>query len=308
MTDASHTHSQAAKNTRGSMMVSNVLAIVGSIILIIIIIWGLIHLFQISGWFSGGKANTKIEVTAPANAIAGQPAHISWKYTTKEKGSYALLYPCIDGAKLAAPGGNNQFFALPCGSAFTLGQATSTIVVLPVLSGTSTARVPLTILFMPAATGTQAQGTATMTIHANGSNPTPIATSTPEKPVVKPDPKPTTPATPAITGPADLAVSITSMTMDQFGNGTVTFNISNIGGSTAGSYTFTAQLPTMQPYTYVSPAQAPLSPGSYIVNTLRFTQAAPGNVFIAVDPYNAVSERSETNNTASQFLGGGYRY
>lgn len=303
-----HTH-QPPKKTAGAMAISNILAIIGSIILIVIIIWGLIHLFSIAGWFSGnGASNTKIEVSVPAQAVSGQPVHVSWKYSTKEKGSYAFVYPCAEELKLAAPGPNGALFALPCGSAFTLGAATSSITVLPVLTGTSSLSVPVTVLFMPAATGTQAQGTATMKVVAGSG--TPIATSTKPSTPKPTTPKPTTPkpVTPTVTGPADLAVVITSISVDQYGNGVVTFNISNIGGATAGTYTFTAQLPTSVPYTYVSAPQSPLSPGSYVVNTLHFSQGIPGNLLITVDPYNAVHESNESNNTALQYLTPGYRY
>jgi len=313
MTDVKH--APAVKPGR-TMMVSNILAIVGSIILIIIIIWGLLHLLSISGGFFSSlfsnKADTKITITAPATVTAGEPVKVSWKHKTKEKGSYALMYPCAEGLRFSTRAANDAFLTMPCGSAFSLDGAKDNATILPMLAGTSSARIPLSVLFIPSATGTPAEGTVTMTVNA-GKNQTPVVitpgtTTTPVKPVeptpVKPTTptKPVTPSTPVVTGPADLAVTITSVIVDAYGNGTATFNISNVGGRATGSYHFTAELPTAQPYTYVSPVQASLAPGSYIVNTLRFTQAISGNLYVAVDELNAVPENNEYNNTAMQYV------
>lgn len=226
----------------------------------------------------------------------------------QEKGTYAFLYPCQEGVRLAAPNASGAFYALPCGAAYTLGQATSSLTILPVLSATSSVNIPITVLFMPSATGTTAQGTASIAVSSGSASAPKAVVSQPEK---APEEKPVSTAKPAAAAlPADLAVTITGVSVDPYGNGVVTFNISNVGGATAGAYTFTAQLPTSQPYTYVSPSQSPLAPGAYIVNTLRFTQAIPGAIYITVDPYGSVQDMNRANNSASQSIAGGtyYRY
>ena len=83
-----------------------------------------------------------------------------------------------------------------------------------------------------------------------------------------------------------------------------TFDIANSGGTSSGRYYFTAQLPTVQGYTYNSPPQASLAPGAHIVSTLRFTQADSGYFSVSVDPSNMVRESNESNNYASQPVGG----
>ena len=82
----------------------------------------------------------------------------------------------------------------------------------------------------------------------------------------------------------------------------VQFDIANVGGSPTGTWTFTAQLPTLSGYTYNSPAQISLAPGDHIVNTLRFTQAAQGIIQVIADPTNVISEVNEMNNTASESM------
>lgn len=299
-----------------TMMVANILAIVGSIILIVIIMWGLIHLLSISGGFFsslfGGKGDTSIAVTAPASVTSGQPARISWKHSSDDAGSYALIYPCSEGLRFSTPAATQQaFMTIPCGAAYTLGNATTSATILPMLTGTTSLKTPFTVLFIPSATSsTPAEGTITMTVNAASVAPTP---TTPTTPVVTTPVKPTTPTTvtpakPTAYGPGDLATTITSVSIDQWGNGTVTFNISNIGTGSSGSYYFTAQIPTAQPYTYSSPVQSSLAPGAYIVNTLRFTQAIPGQVYVSVDPSNSVIESNESNNTDIQYINGSYPY
>ena len=80
------------------------------------------------------------------------------------------------------------------------------------------------------------------------------------------------------------------------------FDIENVGGSTSGTYYFSANLPTQSGYVYNSPAQMPLSPGDHMVNTLRWTDSAPVGTFtvtVTGDSYDA-------NNYASVTMGGNY--
>ena len=113
-------------------VVANILAIVGFIILIIIVIWGLLHIISLSSpWFSGmfsGKNKTEITVTAPAEVAANSPFVVSWKHSSSNRGTYAILYQCAEGLKMAIDGN-----AVPCGAAYTLGNATGTASILPTL-------------------------------------------------------------------------------------------------------------------------------------------------------------------------------
>ncbi len=83
-------------------------------------------------------------------------------------------------------------------------------------------------------------------------------------------------------GPAQLSVRVISGNINANGDGTVTFDIANIGGSPSGSYYFSAQLPTAQSYPYQSPLQTSLAPGSHITSTLNFTDAASGGGLFSV--------------------------
>jgi len=307
MTDAhtpghdAHGHSDTHA---GPSMLSNVLGIIGLIILAIIVIWGLFHLATL---FGGGSSSTKtdtISVTAPANANAGEPLTISWKYTPKQSGAYAMVYQCKTGLQFTYPSGTTHA-QIPCGVAYTLGAATSSATVLPLLAGTSTVSVPVTIIYIPSTASSSAapiQGSVSIAIHptsGSGTAGTPTQTTTTTS---KPATTTTKPAAPIATGPSDLKVTLVSLTADAYGNGIAVFDIANVGGSTSASYSFQAQLPTAQPYTYTSPLQSPLAPGSHIENTLRFSQAVPGLFSVT-----ATGDSSSANDSASQYLSTAYR-
>jgi hypothetical protein len=121
----------------------------------------------------------------------------------------------------------------------------------------------------------------------------------------------------APSGPADLGVRIIAIGIIDPSTGAfvarmpsandlaaVQFDIGNYGGTSTGTWYFTAYLPTQSGYTYASVAQAPLAPSDHIINTLRFTDlAASGGTFsVSVDPEAHVSESDKSNNYAEQFL------
>ncbi|MCE9541424.1 hypothetical protein K8R03_02590 [Candidatus Kaiserbacteria bacterium] len=278
--------------------VSNFLAIAGFLILIVIVVWGLFHIATLSsGWFTSlfhtSNKTSTISVTAPETAISGKATRITWNYPTTDAGRYAFLYECTDGLEFGIPvlppgETRAQLSRVPCGAAFTMGNATSSVILVPILS-TSTPKVArMTVLFAPTTTGTPVSGTAKMTVNVN-TEPQSAATSS--EPVSKPTPD----TTPRPSSPADLQVSLVSVTTDGSGQSVATFNIENVGGSPSGTYYFTALLPTSQPYTFASQPQSSLGAGDHILNTLRFTQTVSGLFSVTVSGDSNVS-----NNTASQ--------
>jgi hypothetical protein len=301
------------EDTRTSL-ISNVLAVAGFVVVIIVVIWGLVNLASISrGWFGsffGSSEETTIEVSAPESANSGETFAITWEYEPSTSGSYAFLYQCVNGLQFRTLSPAGVVNEIPCGAAYTVS-SDNTLSLIGFLSGTPSASVPLSVIFLPSATGTQAQGSASVTINAAGTPPIPTPAPTPTPtPIPTPTPQPTPTPTPTPTPmprpatPPDLSVYIISVTPDASGIATVTFSIANNGGTSSGTYYFTAQLPTSQAYTYASPAQVSLAPGAHIVNTLRFTQTRQGGgtFSVSVDPSNSVRESNEINNYASQFI------
>ncbi|MBI5470478.1 hypothetical protein HY968_04155 [Candidatus Kaiserbacteria bacterium] len=312
MADANPQHVVVEEPRAG--LFSNIVAVVGLIILIVIVIWGLLHLASLSrGWLSFlfNRAVAKVEVTAPANATSSIPFSISWKYSTSEKGNYAFLYQCRAGLSLKAGSGAS----IPCGAAYTVGGTTS-LSMTPTFAGATSTSLPITVIFLPSATTSpQAQGSATIAVHAASvSTPTPTAPETPTTP--------STPVKPAVSapvyrGPADLSVRILNIGVidpysGQFVNrvpgpndvAAAQFDIANEGGSASGTYYFTATLPTMSGYVYSSPAQAPLGVGSHVLSTLRWSDGNPGGGTFSVSITG--SDSNSSNNYASRWISGGY--
>lgn len=316
-------------------VVANILAIIGFIILIIIVIWGLLHIINLSTpWFSGMFAGKKTEITvnAPATVSANSPFVVTWKYSTSNRGTYAVLYQCVTGLKISVDGN-----AIPCGAAYTLGNATGSASMIPTLTGVNSASSAISVLFIPSAAGTtgpEATGSAIVKVvkGAVAANPTPIV----ETPVVtQPEPEPTpvvTEPTPVVNKPtpkptpvyvapkpvtrADLSVRIVAVGVIDSYTGAfvartpyspseisaVQFDIQNVGGTPSGSYTFEANIPTTQPYTFSSQVQPSLGAGAHVINTLRFTPAVDGTFSVYVNG----SDGNKSNNSASRWVTGAY--
>lgn len=301
-------------------LLANILAVAGFIILVVVIIWGAYHLLRLTG--SGvsslfgkfGGSNTEIAVTVPSALVQpGTSFPLSWKFTPKENGSYAFLYQCKTGFRFDVTSPSGKANAVPCGSAFTVG--TSTSIALTPISSTSSIDVPVSIVFIPAATSTTArpQGTGTVRVAAASSG-TPAVT-TPTNTV-----KPTSvrPAQPVVASKADISVRIlavgvinpsTGLFESRYPSGpndiaAVQFDIANNGGTATGAWYFSVNLPIQGTYAYVSPIQSSLTPGSHVVNTLRFkpVQSGGGTITVNVDSTSAVSESNESNNSAAMFI------
>ena len=197
---------QAPKNAG---ILSSVFAIVAFLILIVIVIWGLVHLAGLTGdWFGrffGGSSANTITVTAPKETNSGEPFAVSWHYSTNTKGSYALLYQCKNDLDLkAAPRADTTAQSVPCGTAYSIGPV-SNISLTAFTKGASTT-LPISIIFLPSATGTaSAQGSATIIVHASSA---PVNTETTQPSTQPSEQKPSSkPATSEQTTSEDTGVT-----------------------------------------------------------------------------------------------------
>lgn len=311
-------------------LLANILAVAGFIILIVIIVWGAYQLLRLTGTgvaslFSRFGDDSEIRVSVPsAPARSGTALPISWEYEPEENGAYAFMYQCRAGFRFDI-GSGASVQSIPCGNAFTLGSNTS-LTVMPVLSGTTTVDVPVTVVFMPASTSTteRPQGTATIRV-ATADASQPVPPSSPTSPSSIPT-QPSSPAASVQAGPADLTVRILAVgVVDNAGNfmqrapmhsgeiAAVKFDIKNEGAGASGKYSFTVHLPMYPAYSYVSPVQTSLAPGAHIESTLRFRPVVSGGGTISVvaDSGNAVKESNENNNGMSIWMPAGnfpYQY
>ena len=85
----------------------------------------------------------------------------------------------------------------------------------------------------------------------------------------------------------------------------VQFTIKNIGTNVAGSWRFSANIPTSVGYVFDSLTQQPLNPGDSVAYTLGFDNATIGSnesITITANYDNAIAESNTTNNTASTIV------
>lgn len=316
-------------------LISNILAVAGFIILIAIVVWGAFHFLNIasSGFSSllSRNSTSTVQITLSSRTVAsGQPLDVSWKYSPSGTGGFfALMYQCREGFQFRGINAAGVVSPIPCGAPYTVGDSSAKSVrLVPVLGGTAPADIPFSIMYtqggtatgtstQPAAT-TRAQGNTTVTVTPQAGMP--IATST--LPVTGSLPGATTVKAPV--GKPDLMVRIIAIGMIDPYTGAfvnrmptsknevaaVKFDIANVGAGPSGMWYFTAQLPTYPATPYVSPAQNSLGRGDHIENTLRFNQVSPngGTFSVTVDPSNAISELSESNNYISEWINGDTGY
>lgn len=289
----------------------NVLALVGLIIVVIIGLWGLIHIVSISRGFFGGlfpSSSHAITIQAPATARSGEPVLIAWNYAPTTAGAFSFVYQCQTGLQFATPKSDGDVTIIPCGTPFPVGTTTRSMTLIPSLSGASTT-VPFSVIYTPGGTAASAfgsaasiagvQGSASVTITPGARLATPhITTPAPYTKATVSHPIAKTTNT-VVATPADLSVRVISAS-----TGVVVFDIKNVGGRTSGSYTFTVELPTNEAYVYQSVTQTALKPGSHVTNTLRYDNIAPqgGTATVYVHPNGADSRTS--NNSATISIGG----
>ncbi|MDB5187662.1 MAG: hypothetical protein JWO50_182 [Candidatus Kaiserbacteria bacterium] len=301
-------------------LLSNVLAIIGFLIILFIIVWGLLHIIALirgtADPISFGNWNpttsSGLQIQAPTDATAGAVITIAWTYKPTVSGTYTFTYACADGAGFQAVIPQQSNVALPCATGIIASTTSNSVAVMPTLTGSNITSVPITISFTPVGGGAAVTGTATIAIHP-GNTVTPVATSTPSENPTQTPATTTQPTQPR--SPADISVTIVGVGIIDPGTGAfipvtpgslddtvaVKFDIKNIGGTPTGAYTFEADLPTINGYHYVSPIQKSLGAGDHVLNTLRFTQVASGGgtFTVVADPNQTVNEATFSNNTAS---------
>ncbi len=86
--------------------------------------------------------------------------------------------------------------------------------------------------------------------------------------------------------------------------GAVQFDVTNTGDKASGSWTYSAELPTYPHYSYRGKMQSSLMPGARATITVAFDKLARGQgaVTVNVDPYNAIPEKNESNNSDTRYF------
>jgi hypothetical protein len=300
-------------NTTFKDSVLRAVAILGLIAILLLGAWGIIQLaFFISDLVSnaGGQASSSqqtsghefITASIPAEATTGQSVTITWNHTGSSGNySYQLSYSCVAGMTFKAPVPTGSTQTVSCDTPFNYTQASTSLALTPLYSGTTDAKVTITIMATNLATGAvTAQTSGSMTVHPGKTASKPATTTK----------KPTTSSSSSkakstyvassrsyqsLYGYSDLAVTITSA-YSQNGNAALQFVVQNVGTNvTPSHWTFVANLPSG--YQYQSAPQQALYPGDKIVYSMGYsdytssgytygnTQQYPYGTYGSYNPY-----------------------
>ena len=263
------------------------IAVIGLVAVLILGAWGIIQLaIAIPGLFSSNGSSTgtttvqknSLSVTSPSSIFSGQTAQVSWalKNPATAQYSYTISYACQNGLTLNVPVPTGSYNPVPCNTPFNYVNASAHMTVVPVITGTESVPLVLTVNATLLSSGTVV-ATGTSTTLVTPSTPTKPATTKPAatKPAAKPSSSQATTYYPAATraalfGYPDLAVTVTSVAPSG-SRTTVQFTIANVGTNIVNSgWTFNASLPINGSYTFASQPQQALYPGDKIVYNLSF--------------------------------------
>lgn len=150
------------QESAGMSLLSNTLAVIGFIILIVIVVWGLLHIVSLSSFSLGSWLNSspKSTVTAPKNATAGTPTAPAWKNIQTSAGApaqqpvvekpavkkttpaYSYSYGAQSSSGLPAAGGQSNLVAHAASGPADLSVHIITIGVIDPPSGALINRAP----------------------------------------------------------------------------------------------------------------------------------------------------------------------
>jgi len=268
-----------------------VVAVLGLLAILLLGAWGIIQVaFYISSLFNNNDSTSQeptvretMTISLPQTAQSNSPVSVGWGHQGGTgRYSYALSYSCVDGLTVKAPTPSGAMQSVNCNTPFNYTNATQSLSITPVYSGSQDAKVTITVAATNLETNAvtaQAQGSLTVL----GKKP---ATSAPSTSTKKPSTSSSSTRTSGtryvasqrttqLFGYPDLSVRITSATSVR-GTATVQFVVENTGTNvTPANWSFVAYLPIQTPQ-YPSGPQRALYPGDKIVYTLTYSDSVYG--------------------------------
>lgn len=296
------------RNTKKEL-ITKVLFIIGIVILIFIFAFALIKFIPkvFSGFASVGQfvaspfTSNSIKISSSNSSLnSGDKFILSWKYSPKKDGDYNISYNCQENLTVQITS-NNGPKTLLCGASYNVKDITSAELTATLKKQNTFVDLPIKIEYIDSETKSVL---ASDEIKLSVKNETENANNTVivAEPVVDnsttddetdTDSTETTSSKTTSTyyGPADLAITNAYALDDD----TITFTISNIGGTASGIWYF--DYVNTDGRTETSPTQISLSRGQAIKYTLNLdNNYSRNNVKIIIDPDNYIYESNESNN------------
>ncbi len=322
------------------------LAIVGFFATIAILVWLLIQglrvmpgaftsLASLAESLQNYQAGDELSIaTEKSIVVSGESFKVTWTDLRRD-GNYEFAYTCTSGITVEIRGGEGDLITIPCTETLSLPKDVQGLFV---SISSDTARfvdVPFSVTFKKNNGDTVTASDALVTV-VNATIPVatePVATTTPEKPVVaekpKPEVKPVAPVTKPVvkpTAPAPVVTYVvpqsnpngfTDLKMTYLGVGEMNgntftaknvfdrsersglkFEVKNIGTKTSGTWTFTTVLP--DDVVYESPTQIALKPNERVEFTLGFDLDSETNAK-TVTVKSTVFTKNDTNSKNDSF-------
>ena len=300
------------------------LFLLGTIILIIAVIFGIVHFFKsdtASSIFNSENRtgtpfslfgnNDEISLEIDKNTLVnGDEFHLSWPIEEKLEGAFKVTHSCVENIKINIKTPNG-LMTLICDVPFPLPPRVTGIDLIPTLNKpNSFTDVDMIVTFVekdqtePSLTGKvtinlQNQDQPSddgATSDTNDSDSSNNQNNPPTDNSNNANSATSTPPTTTYTGPADLLIT----DLKTVGSG-VSFTVTNNGGENSGQWKFDYSTPTSTGKIFTSPTQVSLKPGQSLKMNVSFREAIGGsyNIKIDVDSTNLVTEKNESNNTAT---------
>jgi len=298
------------KNTKKEL-ITKILFIIGIIVLIFIFAFALIKFVPkvFSGLAAVGQFITSpfiskdIKITSNKTSLtSGDKFILNWKYAPKKDGDYNISYDCQENLTIQITS-NKGAQTLLCGSQYNLKDIESAELTATLKKENTFVDLPVKIQYIDSENKSiLASGEIKLSVKnetEDSSNTVitaePVVDNTADTSTDSNSTKTNTKTTSTNTyfnyGPADLAITNAYAINDD----TLTFTISNIGGTASGIWYF--DYINTDGRTETSPMQLSLSRGQAIKYTLRLdNNQSDENVKIIIDPNNSIYESNEANN------------
>jgi hypothetical protein len=303
------------------------LFIVGIIIVILILAYAVIQIVPrlfssfatVNDAVRTPFANNSLEVEVEDRTVnSGEAVILAWDYEPTNSGVYEIEYGCANylEAELGTSEGNRE---IACDTIYHIAPTTQSIALIPTLSRDNVlVDMPVTVRYVRNTGEVVKTDTVDLTIRNRNADDLAGSGTIIDTNVINPGPadssqnnnqtntqqnttqNQTQPTNNTVNVPTIADLTVTNMFA--IDDATVGFTISNIGSRSTGSWYFNYRMPDGD--LEISPLQPSLNPGGAIRYTLRLEDVPDGIVVVSADPYNAISELSNSNNVASAYVNG----
>jgi len=292
-------------------LITKVLFVIGTVILVFIFAFALIKfvpkmfsgLASVGQFFGSSFSSNSIKISSSnTSPDSGDKFILSWKYEPKKNGDYNISYVCQENLSIQITSSNGSKTLL-CGASYNIKDINSAELSATLKKQNTFVDLPIKIEYTDSETkSVLASGEIKLSVKnetENANNTVIVAEPVVDNTINTSTDTNSTKTTSTYYGPADLAITNAYAINDD----TLTFTISNIGGTASGIWYF--DYINTDGQTETSPNQISLSRGQAIKYTLNLdNNYSNENVKVIIDPNNYIYESNESNNRDTIIING----